>query len=365
MKAARIRWTAFGWMMWVGLALGLIGVWAASPARGQPETVPAERELIWGVNGHPFSAYPDISWADQLDLVRTVGASQYRVNFRPDDTVEELEKLARLADEYGVTILPVIVSYSYANENPSTIYRRAFERARDVSSRLRGRFPVWELGNEEEIYAIIRPCERYADGGVYSCAWGPAPGTTIREYVPERWARISAFLKGLSEGLRAGDPQARRAIGTSGWGRVAPLELLRRDGVSWDITVWHEYTRDPAAGPRDEVFEALAQFGKPIWITEFTAGGLDLSIDVNRQARIFSGLFDVYRQMAPRYNIEAAFIYELLDQPYLGDGTFEARMGLVRVEEKRGGGWTLGARKPSFFAAQRAWRTNATRAQLE
>lgn len=59
-----------------------------------------------------------------------------------------------------------------------------------------------------------------------------------------------------------------------------------------------------------------------------------------------------YHVMAPRYGIEAAFIYELLDETYWGD-TFEAHMGLIRIAPD-GNSWRVSEPKPAAGAVKSA-----------
>ena len=50
------------------------------------------------------------------------------------------------------------------------------------------------------------------------------------------------------------------------------------------------------------------------------------------------------RDLAPRYKVEAAFVYELLDEPYW-DPSYEAHMGLVTLKRDSDQHWTLGVCK--------------------
>ena len=55
------------------------------------------------------------------------------------------------------------------------------------------------------------------------------------------------------------------------------------------------------------------------------------------------------KDLSAAYNVKGAFIYELLDESYW-EPSFEARMGLVRLE-KQETGWRLGGNKLVFYAA--------------
>lgn len=317
----------------------------AAAALSAPMARAAPADLVWGVNGHPFTAYPGISFADQLDLVRDLGMTSYRVNGAEPDT---LETLLPLAEARGITLLPIIEAPLDMKTEPlKEIRAQCYERGRRMARHFRGRIPAWELGNELENFAIIQPCEMNDAGEKYPCEWGPAGGVDRLEYVGARWARVSAVLSGLSRGVAAGDRKALRAMGTAGWGHLGAFDRMAEDRIAWDITVWHDYQ-----GVTEPYLDKLAGFGKPIWITEFNArAGGEASPEENARALVERIAY--YRRMRERYRVEAAHVYELFDEVYWGD-TFEARMGLYGLVPGEGGSWRIGAPKPAADAVRTA-----------
>ncbi len=306
----------------------------------------AKQGLIWGVNGHPFQAYPGIPFETQLRLIGELGISHYRVGNRNDG----LERLYPLAREMGVSLLPVIdPAGSLEETDADALYSGSFEKARAVSTQHRGRFPVWELGNELENFAIIQPCEMRDDGTQYPCEWGPAGGVGPLEYFGARWKKVSAALRGLLDGVAEGDPYARRAIGTAGFGHIGAFDRMLEDGLEWEISVWHDYD-----GISEEYLKRLSAFGKPIWITEFNAGAWNAKSEEDN-ARQLTERIEWYRKISGPYRVEAAFVYELFDEPYWGTDA-EARMGLYRMEGSEEEGWRAGEAKPAGEAVKAALR---------
>lgn len=300
-------------------------------------------DLIWGANGHPFRAYPDISYDTQIRLVRELGMTHYRIGWH----YEKLAELKQVADRYGVTLLPIIHPDGPLDEKtPQQLYEDSFSRARWLTRRYRGQFPVWELGNELENFAIIEACEMRDDGTQYPCEWGPAGGMDALDYYGPRWVKVSAALSGLLDGAREGDPDAKYAIGTAGWGHLGAFERFVEDGLEWDITIWHDYEQ-----VRESFLEVLAGYGKPIWITEFNAGGGGFETEEDN-ARMLTERIAYYRSMRTKYRVEAAFIYELLDEPYWDD--FEGKMGLYRVQKNDKDRWQVSGLKPAGEAVQKA-----------
>lgn len=305
--------------------------------------LPARADLMWGVNGHPFTAYPGIGIERQLDYLRDLGVRSYRVNVTGADTAERLAELVAAARQRSIDILPVLTpaGLDLDKSAPDELYAGARRLALALGTRFKSDIRVWELGNEMENYAIIQPCEQRDDGTQYPCSWGPAGGVEALEYYGPRWVKVSAVLKGLSDGMTEADPTIRKAMGTAGWGHTGAFERMRKDGIAWDITVWHMYGEDP-----EWAFEKLARYDRPIWVTEFN-NPYGSQRSEQQQAEGLKWAMSRLRQMQRKYRIEAAHIYELMDEPYWTP-SFEAVMGLVRVTGSAEKGWWPGEPKPAY-----------------
>jgi hypothetical protein len=309
----------------------------AAPAAAQQQ-----EDLIWGVTGHPLVSYPGVSIDDQILRVWELGMRSYRVDVTSMAQADKLAELIAKGRERNVDILPVLVpTLDMDKMEPEALYRAAFEFASFFVKRFRNDIRVWELGNELETYAIIRPCEMQHDGKQYSCGWGPAGGGTPLEYYGPRWRKVSGVLKGMSDATKAIDPTARRAIGTAGWGRYGAYERMRQDGIEWDITVWHTFSPD-----LESQLLRVASYGKPIWITEFNhpKGSHDSAV---AQAAGLEKMMIELRALRQRFKIEAAHVYELLDETYWAPH-YEGSMGLVYLAKDEGNNtWHDDGAKPA------------------
>jgi hypothetical protein len=312
-----------------------------------------QTDIIWGVNGHPLASYPGVSIATQLDAVRDLGMTSYRVDIGSKEHIPVLQYLVREARKRGITVLPVVTpGFDLAKASPEVLRKKAYGLAFALVSSFKGQIPVWELGNELENFAIIQPCEIQDDGTQYNCSWGPAGGVGPLEYFGPRWAKVSAVLKGLTEGAHAADPSVRRAVGTAGWGHIGAFERMKADGINWEISVWHMYGDDPEWG-----FKHLARYGRPIWLTEFNhlGGSKD---GKEAQAEGLKRTISLLGDLQETYRVEAAHIYELLDEPYW-EG-YESYMGLIEMKKDARGQWVLGARKPAYDAVKAHLALGAT-----
>jgi hypothetical protein len=307
----------------------------------------AAADISWGVSGHPITAYPGVTIERQLDYVRDLGMKSYRVNIVDAETADVLARIVAEAKKRGIEVLPVITprEIDLDKDSPDEIRSKARALAVKLGTRFKDDIRAWELGNEVENYAIVQPCEKRDDGTTYPCEWGPAGGGSPLDYYGARWAKASAILKGLTEGMGEVDPGIRKAVGTAGWGHTGAFERMKQDGIEWDISVWHMYGEDPEAA-----FKVLAGYGKPIWVTELN-NPRGSEISEREQA---GGLLKSMKRLGAlqdRYNVEAAHIYELLDETYWAP-SFEASMGLVRLAGSAERGWSAAGPKTGYIAVR-------------
>jgi hypothetical protein len=304
---------------------------------------PASADFLWGVNGHPITSYPGVPIDKQLDFIKDLGLKSYRVNVTGEDSADMLGSLVDAGKARGIDILPVLTpeGIDLDKDSPGVLYGKTRKLAVALGTRFKNDIRVWELGNEIENYAIIKPCEKRDDGTQYPCEWGPAGGTGALDYYGPRWVKVSAVLKGLSEGMTEVDPGIRKAIGTAGWGHTGAFARMKQDGIAWDISVWHMYGEDP-----EWAFREISNYGKPIWVTEFNnPNGSQRS--ERQQAEGIKQAMTRLRELSEKYKVEAAHIYELFDETYWAP-SFEANMGLARLTPASDGKWRPGEPKAAY-----------------
>lgn len=326
----------------LAIAICAAAVLSVRPALAAPLTV--QDDLIWGVNGHPLVSYPGVSTEEQLDYLRDMGLTSYRVDVSGTNHIPKLRRLVREAKKRGITMLPVVTpAFDFDKESAEVLEEKAYGLAFALVSSFKGDIPVWELGNELENYAILQPCEKMDDGTQYDCSYGPAGGVDPLDYYGPRWAKVSAVLKGLTEGAHAADPTVKRAVGTAGWGHTGAFERMHADGIKWEISIWHMYGDDP-----EWAFKKLAKYERPIWVTEFN-NPLGSRKSEQEQVEGLMKTMKRLRALKAAYRVEAAHVYELMDEPYWGED-YEAFMGLVTMKKDENGQWTAGEPKPAYKA---------------
>ena len=321
--------------------LAVVALFAAPLSASAEET-----KLIWGVNGHPIVSYPGVPIKFQLDALRDLGLTSYRVDVPGMEKVDALPELVREGKKRGIDILPVVTpGFDLDKETPEALHKKAYDLGFALISRFKGDIQVWELGNELDNYAVLKRCEARDNGMPRPCPLGDASGKSPDDYSAKRWAKASAVLKGLTEGAHAADPSVRRAIGTAGWGHIAAFELMKRDGISWEISIWHMYGQDP-----EWAFKELAQYERPIWVTEFN-NPYGSQRGKEEQVKGLLKTMKRLNELEKTYEVEAAHIYELMDEPYWGKD-FESFMGLIEMKKGENGKWQAADKKPAYAAVK-------------
>lgn len=302
--------------------------------------------FIWGVNGHPLASYHGVTLEEQVAALKALGVHSYRVDLQSIEQLPRLKELVNLANSGGVEVLPVFTPKIDLNTATiDEVYSTSKTLAYETATMLRDQIKVWELGNELENFAIIQPCEMRDDGTQYPCDWGPAGGLYPLDYYGPRWDKIAAVMRGLDAGMKQAGGDYRTAMGTAGWGHIGAFQRMKQSGLEWDISVWHLYGQDP-----EWAFKALAEYGKPIWITEFNHPKGSIESEP-AQADGLKQTMELIQRLRKLYPIEAAHIYELMDETYWAPD-FEAYMGLIRLNSDGKNGWRSGQPKAAFKIVQ-------------
>jgi hypothetical protein len=279
--------------------------------------------IMWGINGHPAQggSYARNLAEKQLGDVSAVGLKSYRVDvYDASPTfITGLRHYVEVGRTYGVKILPVLIPdfLSYADE--AAAEAGGFMLGKTYASAFAADVQVWGIGNEYEGY--VGSAVPNSD----------AEGSNLAQYNQVKYALARGSLRGMLNGIHAGNPRSKGIVNTAGGCRYGFLTALWDDGVRWDITGEHWYSGAGnilelhcKAGAMNKLAFLKDTFGKPIWITEFNWN------QNSNKASMAGWLTTTMRQwsvVSSRYGLEAAFIYELYDQPELSG--MEAGFGIA------------------------------------
>ncbi len=311
---------------------------------------------ILGVNGHPFTQWPfgknDAGWPEQISRLSYLGTNWYRidiqvrvVNGQLDSTVKnDVRTLLTLASNKGIKLLPIVFA-SGANIQQDTVeqlFDKGFQAARAFSAEFAADFDVYDLDNESGSKAIVQPGDLWEDpvgSGVFvAYPFGGEPdGNETRHYEANRFERTKQLLDGLSKGIKAGDPTARRMF-SGVWLHSGFYKRLKAAGVGFEIMGWHWYwngDREITNVKGRDFLAEIAPLAPEIWITEMNRSEGDLGPGGTRvrdeQAQYMATVLPRYMN-DPR--IKAVFVYELFDQRPGNVGAAEASYGLFASQNQ-------------------------------
>ncbi len=306
----------------------------------------SDEHFILGVNGHPHQqeGYRAVPLDRQMDLLRELGVRWYRTDWGSGYDFSQHDALVAAAEAKGIRLLPILFpDVSAAKDDIREIRRMAFDYGKHVASRYRGRITHYELSNELDCRAMTK----WPNGG-------DRDGASRSDYDFHQYTAICEMLRGLSEGIREGDPAASRIVDCAGWLHFGFVDRLVDDAVPFEIVAWHWYSEmGDITTPKQsysgnwDVLQKLKSWGKEVWITEGNRRNGDMDDAGQAQADY---LTDQITKLRKSGIVKAYFVYELLDEPYFEGG--ESHYGLVKLG-KRDGNWTVGERKPAFQAIKR------------
>jgi len=313
-----------------------------------------------GVNGHPCrpGVYADanVSYDEQLAQVKALGFEWYRVDVGAPSTGENytsMDTLLKKAQAQDIHILPIIFAViDRDHDSPSTIYQKSYDGAFKFATHFKGAFPVYELSNEQDNYSK-----------------NPGPGDQPGMYDSRRWSVVSSMLRGMSEGVHAADPSAKRLINFAGWLHTGFFQRVEDDHIPYEIVGVHWYEKEgditcpgqsypcPARPQHFNVIQRLQSIthNKPMWVTETNYSPVDnMSAEQNNEKEKFV-VSNLQRWInSPKvYPFEVIIIYELLDEPNMTGGASQQQVGLVSVTRRADGKWDMGSVKPAFESLQR------------
>jgi hypothetical protein len=328
--------------------------------------------IQWGINGHPgmqeaykgtcngfhvtgSTAQEGISVETQLDLVKSSGATWYRIDF-PEKFYKDVAGKAFLkcvvdsASTRGIKILAVLKP-NWVCAPPMTVCNKMRETAGLFANAVasdpafQSKISAWELENELDVLSII--------AGSY--------GTSPQDY--PYFSRVFEVIKLLLDGITSVLPNAITIVDFAEmhYGFITKLKSELDLTNSWSklSTIgWHIYDvldkecfNESPCFDFKSIKDKLLGSQKPIWITEANSRNGSLKININLTETISDEKERIAIQKAAKKalaskDIAALFIYELFNEPYFAPE--EANYGLYNVVKiSPSANWNLGLAKPA------------------
>ncbi|WP_052339221.1 carbohydrate binding domain-containing protein [Gorillibacterium massiliense] len=271
--------------------------------------------FFWGVTGHPnrTAAYPGAQIPDTLDKINGLGAQIYRIEQSPylsgaGWNYTDLDNAVNQAYAKGLKL------YLVLNEYFTLADADLKQMAHDVADRYKGKISYYQIDNEPDDATIYKP--------------SGYDGSSPAHYDPAKYDPLLPKWKAISEGLRDGDPNAKRVINI-GYLHTGFLDKVLSDGLQWDVNALDWYSDMDSNGDMVTVLKDI-QDNYPqneLLVAELDTRNGTQTLTEQQQADYIQAKANeaYYSSLLPE--IRGFFVYELLDEDTLA-GT-EAYYGLV------------------------------------
>ncbi|TFF33278.1 glycosyl hydrolase [Mucilaginibacter psychrotolerans] len=268
--------------------------------------------FILGVNGHPLGdvAYLDVPASDQVNMIKKMGMGIYRINIlsTSDGTCtvpKVLQPLLDAAAANKITLLPMLTprTLSY-NDSEMDAYQKGKTLGGNFAAKYASVFKFYDMGNDIDLATLLAGKD----------------GRVTEDYNLSKLRIAAAYLKGMSEGIHANDPDAQTMI-SAGWVHWGFIKFCETNGVKFDVLAYHWYSDMEAAIVRakslniTDITLTLNKLfpDKPIWITETNFRADNLST-LESDQNTFLTSFITKCKANP--TVKAVLVYELFDEPY-------------------------------------------------
>jgi hypothetical protein len=271
------------------------------------------QNLLLGINGHLGDApYLQTSAAKQIQLLKDRGLTWYRLNVqtKSDGSASAstlLESLQTAASAKGIKILPMLYLRTLDfNKSESENYQLGKTLGRDFASKYGKYFSMYNLGNDLELPLLL----------------ANKTGSSSSHYNSRKTNITAAYLKGMDEGIKARDPDAKTMI-DAGWLHYGFLQRCATYGVKYDAIGYHWYSdmeNEASNFPTNipDITVKLANLfpTKQLWFTEFGyryKSSLSTTANEAAQSKFTTNFI---AKCKANNAVKVVCSYELFDEPY-------------------------------------------------
>lgn len=281
-----------------------------------------------GINGHPLGTAPYISTpaTTQISLLKDMNMTWYRVDVMSlsdgSITVPKLwDPLKQAADAGGVKILPMLyprtINYTVSEAES---YNLGKKLGSNFASKYGSYFTYYNLGNELDLKCLLLGKD----------------GRVSTDYNQAKYQIIRGYLRGMDEGIKSQDADAKTMIDAS-WVHYGFLQMLERDNVKFDIVAYHWYSEMEGAAAKSpyyitDITQKLSSLfpNKPIWITELN--NRYKSTNTNYEADQNTFISNFIQKCKNNPQVKVAMVYELFNEPEKSD--LEGNYGILKWTTK-------------------------------
>jgi hypothetical protein len=277
-----------------------------------------------GINGHMGDApYLKTAASKQMDMLRSMDMKWYRLNIQTKDDGSmssdiRFKELSKAAEEKGINILPMLYTRTLElTDIEATAYQLGKKLGSNFAAKYGRYFTYYDLGNDLELPLLLKG----------------KTGQSQNHYDRRKTNVTAAYLKGMDEGIKQNDPDAKTMI-SSGWLHYAFIKMCESYGVKFDVVAYHWYSDMEKSAPNapynipDITIKLSTLFPKKsIWFTEYNY----------RYKEIQKSTYETDQNLAvtkfitkckANPQVKVLVIYELFNEPY--KKTEEANFGIIK-----------------------------------
>jgi hypothetical protein len=180
-------------------------------------------------------------------------------------------------------------------------------------------------------------------------------GENESDYDEEKYKRTKEWLRGASEGVKKGDPDAYRVL-TSQWLQTGFLEKLQKDKVEYDIIGWDWFSDMELMGEKKLsdgtlLIDKLKSFNKPLILAEVNQrpDGKDgqKGQDEPEQAEFIREM----AEWSQKSKLNGFYVLELFDVPNSGKD-YTDYYGIVEVKKSSSSVYVPGTPREAYGVYQ-------------
>ncbi len=335
---------------WIFLVIGgvvvlgiIIGIFIAS--RGAKQGNP--NAFMWGVMTRQSSLqnYSLDYWNQELDYNTKLGVNYIKIDYDAHAGYKRSVEMVQAARDKKFNVL-----FTFAPADILKVkkpYDEGYSLGKKLGTKLKDNVTYYQLMSESASTAL--------KGAQYT-------GMKESDYDSAKYQIVMNWLKGASDGVKVGDPEAKIVINDQ-WTHFAFFDMINRDGVKFDILGWNWFSDMGFLGDKklDDgtlVFDKLKSFNKPIILTEVNARpDSNKGMDEDLQSDYIQKMADW--AYANKTAIKGFYVLELTDQPAEQIRKEKSEYyGLIKFKKNADGTFTFGELKKAFTTYKNIIKTN-------
>lgn len=275
----------------------------------------------------PGTPYSKQHLVQQFDYLKELGVTDVRANAEVNETIND--DYVSLANERGLTATLILETPRFFEEET---HDSMFAYGKKIAERYKGKVAFYQLGNE-------------ASGVAVKSGFS---GSKTTDYDETKYKRFKELVRGLSEGIKSSDPNAKRII-SAHWLGVGVIDRLVADKVEFEVIGWDWYSdmgNDMIKiqdGQTINIPQYLSKYNKEFWIAE-----LNHREGSKNGAAVQADFLQTFVLNAMNHpEIKAIFVFPLTDQCGDLDKDY-GKMGLVELTKNVDGTCTITGKKKAF-----------------